>query len=171
MERPEGAAFPIARGRSAPSQARGRPIARLLEGASQAPCALPALHSPHFFGGTPPDPLGIRKKGHRRPRAVKNRGDDARLIVGGAVTCYVISMPTARRQKKSKPRTPRQRMAARRQRLRAQGLRPVQHWVPDLRDPKVLADLRRQAKLLARHPENAEVDAWIEAMTDFSEWR
>jgi len=80
-------------------------------------------------------------------------------------------MPTARRQKKSKPRTPRQRMAARRQRLRAQGLRPVQHWVPDLRDPKVLADLRRQAKLLARHPENAEVDAWIEAMTDFSEWR
>jgi len=62
-------------------------------------------------------------------------------------------------------------MAARRQRLRAQGLRPVQHWVPDLRDPKVLADLRRQAKLLARHPENAEVDAWIEAMTDFSEWR
>lgn len=78
-------------------------------------------------------------------------------------------MPTARR--KSKPKTPRERMQARRQRLRAQGLRPVQHWVPDLRDPKVRADIRRQGRLLAKHPENAEIDAWIEVMTDYSEWR
>ena len=28
-------------------------------------------------------------------------------------------------------------MASRRERLRAQGLRPVQHWVPDLRNPEV----------------------------------
>ena len=69
------------------------------------------------------------------------------------------------------PKTPRQRMSARRARLRAQGLRPVQHWVPDLRDPKVRADLRRQGRLLARHPENAAIDAWIEQMYDFSEWR
>jgi hypothetical protein len=40
-------------------------------------------------------------------------------------------------------------MASRRERLRAQGLRPVQFWVPDLRDPKVLADIRRQVKLMA----------------------
>jgi len=79
-------------------------------------------------------------------------------------------MPTARRNK-TKPKTAQQRMAARRKRLRVQGLRPVQHWVPDLRDPKVRADLRRQAKLMAQHPENAEVDAWIETMADFSEWR
>jgi hypothetical protein len=79
-------------------------------------------------------------------------------------------MPTARRNK-TRPKTPRERMAARRKRLRAQGLRPVQHWVPDLRDPKVRADLRRQAKLMAQHSENAEIDAWIEAVTDFSEWR
>ena len=65
--------------------------------------------------------------------------------------------------KKAKPRSPQQRMAARRERLRAQGLRPVQHWVPDLRNPKVRADLRRQAKLMARHPENDAIDAWIEA--------
>jgi hypothetical protein len=71
--------------------------------------------------------------------------------------------------KKSKPRTPQQRMAARRERLRAQGLRPVQHWVPDLRDPKVRADLRRQAKLMARHPENDAIDAWNEAAYDWSD--
>lgn len=74
-------------------------------------------------------------------------------------------------RRKAKPKTPRERMAARRARLRAQGLRPVQFWVPDLRDPKVRADLKRQARLMARHPENDDIDAWIESMTDFSEWR
>ncbi|OCK58054.1 antitoxin MazE family protein [Bradyrhizobium sp. LMTR 3] len=73
--------------------------------------------------------------------------------------------------KKAKPHTPQQRMAARRARLRAQGLRPVQHWVPDLRDPKVRADLRRQVKLMARHPENDAIDSWNEAAYDWSGWK
>jgi hypothetical protein len=73
--------------------------------------------------------------------------------------------------KKSKPRTPQQRMAARRVRLRAQGLRPVQHWVPDLRNPKVLAKLRREIKLMAQHPENDAIDAWNEAAYDWSDWK
>jgi len=62
-------------------------------------------------------------------------------------------------------------MSARRKRLRAQGLRPVQHWVPDVRDPKVRADLLRQGRLLGKHPENAEIDAWIDANYDWSEWK
>jgi hypothetical protein len=62
-------------------------------------------------------------------------------------------------------------MQARRERLRRRGLRPVQYWVPDLRDPRVRADLRRQGRLLARHPENAEIDAWIDHIYDWSEWR
>ena len=78
-------------------------------------------------------------------------------------------MPT--KPKPERPRTASERMRARRERLRRQGLRPVQHWVPDLRDPKVRADLRRQGRLLARHPENAEVDAWIEQVYDWTEWR
>jgi Protein of unknown function (DUF3018) len=69
------------------------------------------------------------------------------------------------------PHPPQQRMASRRARLRAQGLRPVQHWVPDVRDPKVRADLRRQAKLMARHPENDAIDAWNEAAYDWSDWK
>jgi hypothetical protein len=73
----------------------------------------------------------------------------------------------ATRPKKPTPRTPQQRMASRRERLRAQGLRPVQHWVPDLRDPKVLADLQRQAKLMAQHPENDAIDAWIKEVYDW----
>ena len=72
--------------------------------------------------------------------------------------------------RKTKPKTPRQRMQARRARLRAQGLRPVQYWVPDLRDPRARADLRRQGRLLAQHAENAAIDAWIEAIYDPSGW-
>ena len=78
-------------------------------------------------------------------------------------------MPPPRR--KSKPKPARERMQARRKRLRAQGLRPVQHWVPDLRDRRVRADLRRQGRLLASHPENTAVDAWIEQVYDSSDWR
>jgi hypothetical protein len=81
-----------------------------------------------------------------------------------------MRMPTARHNK-HKPKTPQQRMQARRKRLRAQGLRPVQFWVPDLRDPKVRADLRRQAKLLARPVEGGALDDWIEQAYDWSEWR
>jgi len=75
------------------------------------------------------------------------------------------------KQRKTKPRTPQQRMASRRARLKAKGLRPVQFWVPDLRDPKVRADLRRQAKLMARHPENAAIDDFIDAAYDWDSWR
>jgi hypothetical protein len=83
-------------------------------------------------------------------------------------------MPTTSRRNKTsrgKAQTPQQRMAARRERLRAQGLRPVQHWVPDLRDPKVKADLRRQAKLMARPVEGGALDEWIDKAYDWSEWR
>ena len=49
-------------------------------------------------------------------------------------------------------------------------MRPVQFRVPDLRDPKVLADIRRQAKLMAQHPENDAIDDWLDAIRDPSDW-
>jgi hypothetical protein len=73
--------------------------------------------------------------------------------------------------KKATPRTPQQRMASRRERLRAQGLRPVQHWVPDLRDPKVLAEIRREGAMMAKHPENDAIDDWIEQVDDWDAWK
>ncbi len=73
-------------------------------------------------------------------------------------------------KKTAKPRTPQQRMASRRERLRAQGLRPVQHWVPDLRDPEVLAEVRRQGALLAKHPENDAIDDWLDLVRDPDDW-
>lgn len=69
-----------------------------------------------------------------------------------------------------RPKTSRERMNARRDRLRQEGLRPVQHWVPDLRNPKVRAAIRREVALLARHPENAAIDDWVEAAIDPRDW-
>lgn len=81
-------------------------------------------------------------------------------------------MPSPRKtKKKSAPKPAAERMRARRERLRAQGLRPVQHWVPDLRDPKVRTAIRREAALLAKHPENDAIDDWIEAVVDWDEWK
>lgn len=62
-------------------------------------------------------------------------------------------------------------MASRRDRLRAQGLRPVQHWVPDLRDPKVLEEIRREGALLSQHPENDVIDNWLDTMRDPDIWK
>jgi hypothetical protein len=46
----------------------------------------------------------------------------------------------------------------------------VHHWVPDLRKPEVLAEIRREAVLMAQHPENDAIDEWIEAVYDWSAW-
>jgi hypothetical protein len=73
--------------------------------------------------------------------------------------------------RKPKPRTPQQRMASRRERLRAEGSGSLQHWVPDLRDPKVLAEIRREVELMAQHPENAAIDDWIESVYDWESWK
>jgi nicotinamide mononucleotide adenylyltransferase len=75
------------------------------------------------------------------------------------------------RKTRKKPASAAERMRARRERLRAQGLRPVQHWVPDLRDPKVRAAIRREGALLSKHPENDAIDDWIESVVDWDDWK
>jgi hypothetical protein len=47
----------------------------------------------------------------------------------------------------------------------------VQHWVPDLRDPKVIEEIRREAELMAQHPENDAIDDWIESVVDWESWK
>jgi Protein of unknown function (DUF3018) len=60
-------------------------------------------------------------------------------------------------------------MALHDQRPRGGELRPVQHGVPDLRDPEVLAQIRREVELMAQHPENDAIDAWNEAIYDWAD--
>jgi hypothetical protein len=54
-----------------------------------------------------------------------------------------------------------ERVAKRRAALRANGLRPRQIWLPDLRDPKVRADVRADAIALAKQAHRWD-DFWID---------
>jgi hypothetical protein len=43
--------------------------------------------------------------------------------------------------------------------------------VPDLNDPRVLAQIRREAVLLSQHPEDETINNWIEAVCDWDSWK
>lgn len=63
-------------------------------------------------------------------------------------------------------------MATYRKRLRARGLRPVQVWVPDLRDPAVRERLRADAALVREHPSTAEGSDFVDAaLAELTDWR
>lgn len=53
-----------------------------------------------------------------------------------------------------------------RQRLRAQGMRAIQIWVPDVRSPEFAAEARRQSLLVAQSPEEAELQAFLDSVTE-----
>lgn len=67
----------------------------------------------------------------------------------------------------TKPLTKMQRYRAK---MRAQGLRPVQIWVPDTRAPGFAEELRRQCALLRDDPEEQEILDFIESIADFTDW-
>lgn len=51
-----------------------------------------------------------------------------------------------------------------REKLRRQGLRPVQMWLPDVNDPKFIAEARRQARAIAQSPQEKEELAFIDSI-------
>lgn len=73
-------------------------------------------------------------------------------------------MPTTRQAKSS-----REKVRAHRQRLRKQGLRPIQIWVPDVRSPEFAAEARRQSLAVARSPHAAEDQAFVDAISDWND--
>ncbi|MCA0435749.1 MAG: antitoxin MazE family protein [Actinobacteria bacterium] len=60
----------------------------------------------------------------------------------------------------------RDRVSAYRARMRAQGLRPVQIWVPDVRSPGFAAEALRQSSLVAAADRDADEMAFIEAVSE-----
>jgi hypothetical protein len=61
----------------------------------------------------------------------------------------------------------RDKVRAHRERLRRRGLRPIQVWVPDVRSPRFVREARRQSRLVAASPFEAQEQAFIDAI---SEW-
>ena len=65
-----------------------------------------------------------------------------------------------------------ERVKKHRDALRAAGLRPVQIWVPDTRQPGFAAECRRQSLLVAQAAEHeADTLRWLEQVADTDGWR
>ena len=50
------------------------------------------------------------------------------------------------------------------QSLRAQGMRLIEIWVPDVKSKKLAAEARRQARLVAESTEEAEIQSFIDSV-------
>lgn len=66
------------------------------------------------------------------------------------------------------PRSSRDKVRAHRKRLRKQGLRPIQIWVPDMRSPAFLTEAHRQSLAVAESSYAMEDQDFINAVSD---WR
>jgi hypothetical protein len=61
--------------------------------------------------------------------------------------------------------TSRDKVREHRERLRAQGLRPLQIWVPDVRAPAFRAQAHRQSAAAAAHDAEHDDQAFIDAVS------
>ncbi len=66
----------------------------------------------------------------------------------------------------SKPKPSRVKVREHRERLRAQGLRPIQIWVPDVRAPAFRSEAHRQSLAVAASAHGRDDQAFIEAVSD-----
>ncbi len=73
-------------------------------------------------------------------------------------------MPSA-----SKPKPSRVKVREHRERLRRQGLRPIQIWVPDVRAPGFRPEAHRQSLAVASSRHEQEDQAFIDAASDWGE--
>ena len=69
----------------------------------------------------------------------------------------------------TQPKTNRERVAAHRERLRKQGLRPIQIWVPDVNSPEFKAEARRQSLLVAQSEQEQDDLNFIESLLDWGD--
>lgn len=68
---------------------------------------------------------------------------------------------------RSSPKPSREKVREHRERLRRQGLRPIQIWVPDVRAPSFKAEAHRQSLAVAGSRHAAEDQAFIDAVSDW----
>ena len=54
-----------------------------------------------------------------------------------------------------------------RERLRAEGMRPIQIWVLNVHSPELAAEARRQSLVANPSPEEAEIQTFIHSVTEW----
>lgn len=64
-----------------------------------------------------------------------------------------------------------QRVQKHRAELRANGLRPVQIWVPDTRQAAFSEECKRQSLMLRSDPQEVETLTWLEQAADTEGWQ
>jgi hypothetical protein len=69
----------------------------------------------------------------------------------------------------AKPRSSRDKVRTYRERLRRQGLRPIQIWVPDVRSPEFAAEAHRQSLAVAQGAMARDDQAFIDSVSDWSD--
>ncbi len=67
------------------------------------------------------------------------------------------------------PLSSREKVRAHRERLRRQGLRPIQIWVPDVRSPDFRAQAHRQSLAVAESPHAAEDQDFIDEVSSLGD--
>ena len=67
------------------------------------------------------------------------------------------------------PNDTRRRVSNYRARLRAQGLKPIQIWVPDVRSRAFLEQAHLQSLAVSRSPSAGEDQAFVDAVADWSD--
>jgi len=68
-----------------------------------------------------------------------------------------------------RPKPSRVKVREHRQRLRRQGLRPIQLWVPDVRAPAFRSEARRQSLAVAASSSARADQAFIDAVSEWSD--
>jgi hypothetical protein len=69
----------------------------------------------------------------------------------------------------SKPKATRVKVREHRERLRSQGLRPIQIWVPDVRAPSFRSEAHRQSLAVAESAHAHEDQAFVDAVSDWGD--
>ncbi len=66
---------------------------------------------------------------------------------------------------KAQSKSSRDKVRAHRERLRRQGLRPIQIWVPDVRSPKFAAEAHRQSLAVANSPQEKDDQNFVDGIS------
>jgi hypothetical protein len=69
----------------------------------------------------------------------------------------------------ARPKSSRDKVRAYRARMRAQGFRQIQIWVPDTRTPEFKREAHRQSLMIARSEHEAEDQAFVDSISEWND--
>ncbi len=90
-----------------------------------------------------------------------------REILAGTCGRLHVTRQGDKMRARTHSKSSRDKVRAHRKRLRQQGLRPIQIWVPDMRSPAFVTEAHRQSLAVANSPHAKEDQDFIDAVSDW----